>query len=52
MKALGIAIKLTLNGMNQLIFPQTWAFTLVVTFCVLTQMNYLNKVQLFFLLVP
>ncbi|ESW20544.1 hypothetical protein PHAVU_006G218000 [Phaseolus vulgaris] len=42
-KALGIAIKLTLNGMNQLIFPQTWAFTLVVTFCVLTQMNYLNK---------
>ncbi|KAJ1385690.1 Magnesium transporter NIPA [Sesbania bispinosa] len=42
-KALGIAIKLTLSGMNQLIYPQTWAFTLVVTFCVLTQMNYLNK---------
>ncbi|XP_052735175.1 probable magnesium transporter NIPA4 isoform X1 [Vigna angularis] len=42
-KALGIAIKLTLSGMNQLIFPQTWAFTLVVTACVLTQMNYLNK---------
>ncbi|XP_028792333.1 probable magnesium transporter NIPA4 [Neltuma alba] len=41
-KALGIAIKLTLSGMNQLVFPQTWAFTLVVTVCVLTQMNYLN----------
>lgn len=46
-KALGIAIKLTLSGMNQLIFPQTWAFTLVVTACVLTQMNYLNKVRFF-----
>ena len=42
-KALGIAIKLTLSGMNQLIYPQTWAFTLVVAVCVLTQMNYLNK---------
>ncbi|KAG4986518.1 hypothetical protein JHK82_034140 [Glycine max] len=29
-KALGIVIKLTLSGMNQLIYPQTWAFTLVV----------------------
>jgi hypothetical protein len=43
-KALGIALKLTLSGMNQLIYPQTWAFTLVVVTCVLTQMNYLNKV--------
>ncbi|KAI4296199.1 hypothetical protein L6164_036175 [Bauhinia variegata] len=42
-KALGIALKLTLSGMNQLLYPQTWAFTLVVTVCVLTQMNYLNK---------
>ncbi|KAK7246284.1 hypothetical protein RIF29_41146 [Crotalaria pallida] len=42
-KALGIAIKLTLSGMNQLIYPQTWIFTLVVAVCVLTQMNYLNK---------
>nr|GLL45614.1 probable magnesium transporter NIPA4 [Ipomoea trifida] len=41
-KALGIAIKLTLSGMNQLLYPQTWAFTLVVLICVLTQMNYLN----------
>ncbi|XP_028753236.1 probable magnesium transporter NIPA3 isoform X2 [Neltuma alba] len=42
-KALGIALKLTLSGMNQLFYPQTWAFTLVVIVCVLTQMNYLNK---------
>ncbi|KAL2513729.1 putative magnesium transporter NIPA4 [Forsythia ovata] len=42
-KALGIALKLTLSGMNQLIYPQTWAFALVVIVCVLTQMNYLNK---------
>ncbi|CAI9770136.1 unnamed protein product [Fraxinus pennsylvanica] len=42
-KALGIALKLTLSGMNQLIYPQTWVFALVVISCVLTQMNYLNK---------
>ncbi|KAF5731813.1 magnesium transporter NIPA2-like isoform X1 [Tripterygium wilfordii] len=42
-KALGIALKLTFSGMNQLIYPQTWVFTVVVITCVLTQMNYLNK---------
>ncbi|KAH7685315.1 Magnesium transporter NIPA protein [Dioscorea alata] len=42
-KALGIALKLTFSGMNQLIYPQTWAFTIVVVTCVVTQMNYLNK---------
>lgn len=42
-KALGIALKLTFSGMNQLIYPQTWAFALVVITCVITQMNYLNK---------
>ncbi|KAK9286458.1 hypothetical protein L1049_014855 [Liquidambar formosana] len=42
-KALGIALKLTLSGTNQLIYPQTWAFTIVVITCVVTQMNYLNK---------
>ncbi|OAY82254.1 putative magnesium transporter NIPA4 [Ananas comosus] len=42
-KALGIALKLTFSGMNQLIYPQTWAFTIVVFACVITQMNYLNK---------
>ncbi|URE47607.1 hypothetical protein MUK42_14668 [Musa troglodytarum] len=42
-KALGIALKLTFSGINQLIYPQTWAFTIVVLICVVTQMNYLNK---------
>ncbi|OAY23702.1 probable magnesium transporter NIPA4 [Manihot esculenta] len=42
-KAIGIALKLTFSGMNQLLYPQTWAFTLVVLTCVITQMNYLNK---------
>jgi hypothetical protein len=43
-KALGIALKLTFSGTNQLMYPQTWAFTLVVISCIITQMNYLNKV--------
>lgn len=42
-KALGIALKLTLEGSNQFIFPQTYAFVAVVIFAVVTQMNYLNK---------
>ncbi|KAM0910166.1 hypothetical protein ACQ4PT_014318 [Festuca glaucescens] len=42
-KALGIALKLTFLGTNQLIYPQTWAFTMVVIACIITQMNYLNK---------
>ncbi|KAL7591194.1 probable magnesium transporter NIPA3 [Lactuca sativa] len=42
-KAIGIALKLTLSGMNQLVYPQTWAFTFIVLLCVITQMNYLNK---------
>ena len=46
-KALGIDLKLTLSGMNQLVYPQTWFFTLVVMVCVITQMNYLNKVIAF-----
>ncbi|XP_042515052.1 probable magnesium transporter NIPA4 isoform X1 [Macadamia integrifolia] len=42
-KALGIALKLTFSGMNQLMYPQTWIFAVVVITCVITQMNYLNK---------
>ncbi|GAV86506.1 Mg_trans_NIPA domain-containing protein [Cephalotus follicularis] len=42
-KALGIALKLTLSGINQLIYPETWVFAIIVITCVLTQMNYLNK---------
>lgn len=43
-KALGIAMKLTLQGQNQFIYPQTSVFAMIVLICVLTQMNYLNKV--------
>jgi len=43
-KALGIALKLTFSGMNQLVYPQTWVFSFVVISCIVTQMNYLNKV--------
>ncbi|KAI7843812.1 hypothetical protein COHA_002710 [Chlorella ohadii] len=42
-KALGIALKLTFEGNNQFIFPQTYLFVLVVASAVVTQMNYLNK---------
>ncbi|XP_078148123.1 putative magnesium transporter NIPA3 isoform X2 [Carex rostrata] len=42
-KALGTSLKLTFEGMNQLIYPETWFFMLVVVTCVITQMNYLNK---------
>lgn len=42
-KALGTSLKLTFEGMNQLIYPETWFFMLVVLVCVITQMNYLNK---------
>ncbi|KAG0469418.1 hypothetical protein HPP92_016118 [Vanilla planifolia] len=42
-KALGIALKLTFSGMNQLVYPETGTFTILVAICVITQMNYLNK---------
>lgn len=42
-KALGIALKLTFEGRNQFVYPQTFFFMLVVASAVVTQMNYLNK---------
>ncbi|KAK8954567.1 hypothetical protein KSP39_PZI002797 [Platanthera zijinensis] len=42
-KALGTSLKLTFEGNNQLVYPETWFFMLVVLTCVITQMNYLNK---------
>ncbi|KAI3984141.1 hypothetical protein MKX01_035268 [Papaver californicum] len=42
-KAIGIALKLTFSGTNQLVYSQTWVFTMVVLTCVITQLNYLNK---------
>ncbi|PIN00409.1 hypothetical protein CDL12_27090 [Handroanthus impetiginosus] len=45
-KALGTSLKLTFEGKNQLIFPETWFFMFVVATCVITQMNYLNKASI------
>lgn len=42
-KAFGIALKLTFGGNNQFSHPSTYAFMIVSTICILTQMNYLNK---------
>ncbi|XP_044508988.1 probable magnesium transporter NIPA6 isoform X3 [Mangifera indica] len=44
-KAIGIAIKLTLDGINQIAYLQTWFFLTVAAICVITQLNYLNKVH-------
>ncbi|KAK1321648.1 hypothetical protein QJS10_CPA03g02216 [Acorus calamus] len=42
-KAVGIAIKLTFEGISQVAYPQTWFFVSVAVICVVTQLNYLNK---------
>ncbi|XP_038679751.1 probable magnesium transporter NIPA6 isoform X2 [Tripterygium wilfordii] len=41
-KAIGIAIKLTLEGQNQAKYFQTWIFAMVSITCIITQLNYLN----------
>ncbi|KAD0650524.1 hypothetical protein E3N88_43932 [Mikania micrantha] len=43
-KAIGIAIKLTLEGSSQVARYQTWIFVMVAVTCIITQLNYLNKV--------
>ena len=42
-KAFGIAVKLTIEGNNQLIYPSTWAFLIIMLVCIVTQMSYFNK---------
>ena len=42
-QALGIAIKLTLRGSNQLQKRETYLLITVCAMCIATQMNYLNK---------
>ncbi|KAJ6345319.1 hypothetical protein OIU78_008065 [Salix suchowensis] len=44
-KALGTALKITFEGNNQLLYPETWFFVFIVATCVITQMNYLNKLS-------
>jgi len=43
-KAIGIAIELTLEGSNQAVYFQTWIFAMVAVTCIITQLNYLNMV--------
>lgn len=42
-KGLGIALKLTLGGKNQLVYPSTYVFLIVTVVAIMTQMNYFNK---------
>ncbi|KAL6918340.1 hypothetical protein FSST1_009835 [Fusarium sambucinum] len=41
-KAFGIALKLSLAGDNQFTHPATYAFMVIMTVCILIQMNYFN----------
>lgn len=42
-KGFGVAVKLTFEGNNQFTHPSTYVFGLVVTLCIVVQMNYFNK---------
>ncbi|KAG9139135.1 hypothetical protein Leryth_019109, partial [Lithospermum erythrorhizon] len=42
-KAVGIAIKLTIEESNQFKYFQTWIFVTVLICCCILQLNYLNK---------
>ena len=42
-KAIGIAVKLTMGGKNQFTHPSTYVFIILTGVCILTQMNYFNK---------
>ena len=42
-KGFGIAIKLTIEGQNQFIYPSSYIFAITVIGCALTQINYFNK---------
>jgi len=42
-KAVGIAIKLTIEGINQAGYFQTWLFATISATCIVIQLVYLNK---------
>ena len=44
-KAVGIAIKVTIQGVNQAGYFQTWLFVTVSAICLVIQLVYLNKVH-------
>ncbi|KAL5174095.1 putative magnesium transporter NIPA7 [Glycine soja] len=41
-KAIGIVIKLTIEGASQAFHFQTWVFTMFSVTCIIVQLNYLN----------
>jgi magnesium transporter len=43
----GIAIKLTIEGINQAGYFQTWIFAVISVTCIVIQLVYLNKVHTF-----
>lgn len=51
-KAVGIAIKLTVEGSSQAANFETWVFVMVSISCIIIQLNYLNKVKFFALISP
>lgn len=42
-KALGLALKLSLENQNQFTTPSTYLFVLTVAVCIVVQMNYFNR---------
>lgn len=46
-KAVAIALKLSLSGVNQFVYIPTWIFTTVASVGVVIQLIYLNKVITF-----
>jgi hypothetical protein len=42
-KGFGIAVKLTFGGNNQFIYVSTYLFGIIVSLCIIVQMNYFNK---------
>ena len=42
-KGFGVAVKLTFAGNNQFSHPSTYVFGIIVTICIVVQMNYFNK---------
>ncbi|KAI0065287.1 DUF803-domain-containing protein [Artomyces pyxidatus] len=42
-KGFGIAVKLTIAGNNQFTHPSTYFFAIMMTICIMIQLNYINK---------
>ena len=42
-KGFGVAVKLTFAGNNQFTHSNTYVFGIIVTLCIVVQMNYFNK---------